>query len=178
MRGTFANIRIRNQMVTEEGGLTVHQPSGDQMTIFEAAERYREERVSLVILGGVEYGAGSSRDWTAKGTVLLGVKAVIARSYERIHRSNLVGMGVLPLQFLEGESADSLGLNGSEVLDITGVASGLEPGGRVTVTARPASGDPVTFEALVRLDSQVDLEYYRHGGILQKVLRELQVKKP
>ena len=173
MRGTFANIRIRNLMVSEEGGMTAHQPSGDALPIFDAAERYRLDNVPLVILGGVEYGAGSSRDWAAKGTLLLGVKAVIARSYERIHRSNLVGMGVLPLQFFEGDSAESLGLTGTELFNITGIASGLEPGGRVTVTATPPSGNPVTFQALARLDSPVDLEYYRHGGILQKVLREM-----
>jgi len=174
MRGTFANIRIRNQMMSDEGGSTVHQPSGDQMTIFEAAERYRLDEVPLVILGGGEYGAGSSRDWAAKGTVMLGVKAVIARSYERIHRSNLVGMGVLPLQFQEGESVESLGLTGSETLVITGIASGLTPGGLVAVRATPPTDDSVSFEVLVKLDSQEDLEYYQHGGILQKVLRELQ----
>jgi aconitate hydratase len=165
-------------MMSEEGGSTIHQPSGDQMTIFEAAERYRLDEVPLVILGGEEYGAGSSRDWAAKGTVLLGVKAVIARSYERIHRSNLVGMGVLPLQFQEGDSAESLGLTGSETFVITGIASGLEPGGLVAVRATSPTDDPVSFEALVRLDSQEDLEYYRHGGILQKVLRELQAENP
>jgi aconitate hydratase len=173
VRGTFANIRIRNSMVDEEGGWTLHQPSGDRLTIFEAAERYQEEGVPLVILGGEEYGAGSSRDWAAKGAHLLGVKAVIARSYERIHRSNLVGMGVLPLEFLEGESAGSLGLTGREIVEIEGISDGLEPNSHLKVTARANGAEPVEFEVLVRLDSAVDVEYYRNGGILQTVLREM-----
>jgi len=173
LRGTFANIRIRNSMVDEEGGWTLHQPGGDRLTIYEAASRYRDEGVPLVILGGEEYGAGSSRDWAAKGAHLLGVKAVIARSYERIHRSNLVGMGVLPLQFVEGQSAQSLGLTGSEILDIKGVEGGVEPNGVLKVTAAIQGEEPITFDVLVRLDTAVDVDYYRNGGILQTVLREM-----
>lgn len=173
VRGTFANIRIRNGMVDEEGGWTLHQPSGDRLTMYEAAVRYRDEGVPLVILGGEEYGAGSSRDWAAKGTHLLGAKAVIARSYERIHRSNLVGMGVLPLQFLEGDSAQSLGLTGREIMEIEGISDGLEPSSHLKVTARADGAEPVDFEVLVRLDSAVDVQYYRNGGILQTVLRQM-----
>ena len=174
MRGTFGNVRIRNLMLEgKEGGYTRHLPSDEVMPIYDAAMKYKEAGTPLVVLGGTEYGAGSSRDWAAKGTVLLGVRAVIAASYERIHRSNLVGMGVLPLQFQEGEDAASLGLDGSEVFDITGIAEGLEPGGQVSVTARKASGETVEFEADVRLDSDVDLEYYLNGGILHTVLRKM-----
>jgi aconitate hydratase len=174
MRGTFANVRIRNQLLDEtEGGYTIHLPSGDETSIYEAAMRYQAEGTSLVVLAGKEYGAGSSRDWAAKGTALLGVKAVIARSYERIHRSNLVGMGVLPLQFHEGDSPASLELTGRETFDITGVRAGLRPGGMVQVEARGEGGSRVTFEALVRLDSDVDVEYYLNGGILHTVLRKM-----
>ena len=173
LRGTFANIRFRNQLAGgAEGGFTVHYPSGEQTTIFEAAERYREEGTPLVILAGREYGTGSSRDWAAKGTLLLGVKAVIAESFERIHRSNLVGMGVLPLEFPDGENAESLGLTGDEVLDIEGVSNGLGPGARVTVTAT-RNGESRSFEARCRLDSAVEVDYYRNGGILQTVMRDL-----
>jgi aconitate hydratase len=160
-------------MVDSEGGWTVHQPGGDRMTIFGAAEKYRAQGVPLVILGGEEYGAGSSRDWAAKGTHLLGVKAVIARSYERIHRSNLVGMGVLPLQFMEGVSVESLGLTGREIINIEGVGDGLKPGGTLTVTAEAQGSEPVRFEVTARLDSSIDIDYYRNGGILQTVLREM-----
>ena len=173
LRGTFANIRFRNQLAGgAEGGLTVHHPSGERTTIFEAAKRYREEGTPLVILAGKEYGTGSSRDWAAKGTLLLGVKAVIAESFERIHRSNLVGMGVLPLEFPAGENAESLGLTGDEVLDIEGVSNGLGPGARVTVTAT-RNGESRSFEARCRLDSVVEVDYYRNGGILQTVMRDL-----
>ncbi len=172
MRGTFGNIRIRNLMVEKAGGLTLHWPSGDELSIYDAAMRYKDDGLPLVVIGGKEYGAGSSRDWAAKGTSLLGIRAVIAVSYERIHRSNLVGMGVLPLQFKDGESAQSLGLNGSEILDITGIDS-LQPDGTLEVTVLRENGEKTPFTALVRLDSQVDLEYYRHGGILNKVLRDL-----
>ncbi len=172
MRGTFGNIRIRNLMVDKVGGWTLHRPSGDLLTIYDAAIRYRKKSTPLIVLGGREYGAGSSRDWAAKGTSLLGVKAVIAQSYERIHRSNLVGMGVLPLQFTDGQGAQTLGLDGSETLDISGIEE-LTPGGRVSVTARKDDGDTVLFDAIVSLESKVDLEYYRHGGILNCVLREL-----
>ncbi len=176
VRGTFANIRIRNFMVDEEGGWTLHQPSQDRMTIHAAAMKYREEGVPLVVLAGEDYGAGSSRDWAAKGTRLLGVKAVIARSFERIHRSNLVGMGVLPLQFKEGESAASLGLTGRETLEITGVEDGLKPDGLLDVKATVKGSETVTFQVNVRLESMVEVEYYNNGGILQTVLRKLMKK--
>ncbi len=173
MRGTFANIRIRNLLVPgTEGGFTTHFPSGEGMSVFEASMRYQEEGTSLVVLAGTEYGTGSSRDWAAKGTLLLGVKAVIATSYERIHRSNLVGMGVLPLTFPEGENADSLGLDGTETFDIP--ASGdLVPLSTITVTAHKADGSTLEFDATVRLDTPVEVEYYRNGGILPTVLRNL-----
>ena len=174
MRGTFGNVRLRNLMLDEkEGGYTVHVPSGEMTTIFEASERYRAAGTPLVVIAGREYGTGSSRDWAAKGTMLLGVKAVIAESYERIHRSNLVGMGVLPLQFREGEGAEQLGLTGFEVYDVTGIATGPEPGGEVAVSAIRKDGPTVAFTATVRLDSEVEVEYYRNGGILHTVLRKL-----
>ena len=172
-RGTFANIRIRNQLAPgTEGGWTRHQPSGDQMTIFDAAERYKEEGTPLVVLAGAEYGTGSSRDWAAKGTLLLGVRAVIAVSYERIHRSNLVGMGVLPLEFPAGASWQSLGLDGTESFDIA-TSEALQPRGTVPVKATKQGGEVVEFEAIVRIDTPVELDYYRNGGILQTVLRHL-----
>ncbi len=172
MRGTFANIRLRNQLVPGvEGGVTLHLPSGEQASIYDAAMRYKAEGTALVILAGKEYGTGSSRDWAAKGTMLLGVRAVIAESFERIHRSNLIGMGVAPLQFLPGESAKSLGLTGREVFRIAGLAAGER---EVTVTARdPDGGQTLTFKARVRIDTPKEREYYRHGGILQYVLRQL-----
>jgi aconitate hydratase len=173
VRGTFANIRIRNSMVDEEGGWTLYHPGGNRLTIYEAAVKYQGKGVPLVILGGEEYGAGSSRDWAAKGAHLLGVKAVIARSYERIHRSNLVGMGVLPLQFVEGQSAPSLGLTGREIFEIRGVEDGLSPGGVLRINAVAEGAEPVSFDVLARLDTEVDVEYYRNGGILQTVLREM-----
>jgi aconitate hydratase len=172
MRGTFANIRLRNLLVPGvEGGITVHLPSGEQTSIYEAAMRYQREHTPLVVLAGREYGTGSSRDWAAKGTMLLGVKAVIAESFERIHRSNLIGMGVLPLQFPAGESAQSLGLSGHEVFNITGLAGGEAR--TVKVTAIPSLGQPLSFETRVRIDTPKEREYYRHGGILQYVLRQL-----
>ena len=174
MRGTFGNVRLRNLLLEDkEGGYTVHLPTGEMTTIFAASERYRAAGTPLVVIAGREYGTGSSRDWAAKGTMLLGVKAVIAESYERIHRSNLVGMGVLPLQFRDGEGAESLGLNGTEVYDITGIAGGLEHGGEVEVTATRDDGSTVAFRATVRLDSDVDVDYYQNGGILHTVLRRL-----
>jgi aconitate hydratase len=173
MRGTFANIRLRNKMVPGvEGGYTKHVPSGEQMTIFDAAMRYQEEGTPLILIGGSLYGSGSSRDWAAKGPYLQGVKAVIAVSYERIHRSNLIGMGILPLQFAEGETAETHGLDGTEVFAITGVGDGLRPKETVTVTATAADGSTKTIPALVRLDTEVEVEYYRNGGILQTVLRQ------
>ncbi len=174
VRGTFANVRLKNQLAPgTEGGWTRHQPSGQQTTIYEASVRYAQERVPLVILAGKEYGSGSSRDWAAKGTFMLGVKAVIARSFERIHRSNLIGMGVLPLQFLEGQDAASLGLTGEELFDIGGIASDLTTGKSLTVSARAEDGSVKRFEVLTRIDTAVELDYYRHGGILQYVLRQL-----
>ena len=173
MRGTFANIRLRNLLVPGvEGGVSVHLPSGEQTSIYDAAMRYKKEGTPLVILAGREYGTGSSRDWAAKGTMLLGVKAVIAESFERIHRSNLIGMGVVPLQFLPGESPQSLGLTGKEVFDIPGLgdASAKE----VSVTATPSGGGkPIVFKARVRIDTPKERDYFRHGGILQYVLRQL-----
>jgi len=172
MRGTFANIRLRNRLAPgTEGGVTVHQPGGEQMSIFDAAQRYAADGVPLVILAGKEYGSGSSRDWAAKGPRLLGVRAVIAESYERIHRSNLVGMGILPLQFLEGESPDSLGLTGRESFDIAAMQGGLTE--RVQVTATADDGSRTVFEARVRIDTPQEYEYYCHGGILHYVLRQL-----
>ncbi|MDE2806692.1 MAG: aconitate hydratase AcnA [Gemmatimonadota bacterium] len=174
MRGTFGNVRLRNLMLDhKEGGYTVHVPTGEMTTIFEASERYRNAGTPLIVIAGREYGTGSSRDWAAKGTQLLGVKAVIAESYERIHRSNLVGMGVLPLQFEDGDGAERLGLTGFEEFDLTGIAEGLEPGGTVRVRATREDGASVDFQAVVRLDSDVELEYYRNGGILHTVLRKL-----
>ncbi|HEY8478188.1 MAG TPA: aconitate hydratase AcnA, partial [Chloroflexota bacterium] len=173
MRGTFGNVRLRNQLVPGvEGGWTVHLPDGERMFIYDAAVRYREEGVPLLVLAGREYGAGSSRDWAAKGTALLGVRAVIAESYERIHRSNLLGMGVLPLEFLPGESRTSLGLTGHERYDVEGLVD-LQPRQRVTVRARRDDGSEVVFQARVRLDSPVEVEIYRQGGILPLVLRRL-----
>jgi aconitate hydratase len=172
MRGTFANIRLRNQLAPgTEGGVTVHLPDGEQMSIFDASVKYRAEEVPLIVLAGKEYGSGSSRDWAAKGPRLLGVQAVIAESYERIHRSNLVGMGILPLQFRDGESAATLGLTGQESYDIDGLADGLRPLTKVTATA--PDGRQTVFEARVRIDTPQEYEYYCHGGILPYVLRQL-----
>jgi len=181
MRGTFANIRLRNQLAPgTEGGVTRHLPDGAEASIYDAAIKYAEEGVPLVVLAGKEYGSGSSRDWAAKGTKLLGVRAVIAESFERIHRSNLVGMGVLPLQFLDGESAASLGLSGEEAFSIEGIASAARAvedgqGGAqmVRIKAEPDGGELVEFAAFVRIDTPREAEYFRHGGILQFVLRML-----
>jgi len=173
LRGTFANVRIRNQIAPgTEGGFTTHFPSGEVTSVYEASMRYQAAGTPLVVLAGTEYGTGSSRDWAAKGTLLLGVKAVIATSFERIHRSNLVGMGVLPLTFLTGESADSLGLDGTESFNIPAHAD-LEPLATIQVTATKPSGEVTEFQAKVRLDTPVEVDYYRHGGILQAVLRNL-----
>lgn len=172
MRGTFANVRINNKLASREGGWTTYHPSGEEMTVFDASMKYQESGTPLVVIGGKEYGSGSSRDWAAKGTALLGVKAVIVESYERIHRSNLVGMGVLPLQFMEGETQDTLGLTGEEAYDITGISESLTPGKLVDVTATKPDGTEVKFQAKVRLDSGIDVEYYKHGGILNYVLRD------
>jgi aconitate hydratase len=169
IRGTFANIRIRNRLVPGvEGGFTRHLPGTETMPIYDAAEKYRAEKVPLIVIAGKEYGSGSSRDWAAKGAILLGVRAVIAESYERIHRSNLVGMGVLPLQFKKGENAESLGLTGEEVYEIEAAAS---PGQSLTVTAHGAGGAEKTFAVKARIDTAVELDYYHNGGILPTVLR-------
>jgi aconitate hydratase len=174
VRGTFANIRLKNAMVPGvEGGVTVHVPSGERMDVYDAAERYRADKTPLVVIAGKEYGSGSSRDWAAKGTLLLGVRAVIAESYERIHRSNLVGMGVLPLQFKRGETAESQGLTGQERLTIRGLAGEIRPRQDVTVEVEKADGSRSSFTVTARLDTAVDINYYRNGGILQTVLRKM-----
>ena len=171
MRGTFANIRIKNEMVPGiEGGVTIHQPDGKEMPIYDAAMAYEKEGVPLVVFGGKEYGMGSSRDWAAKGTALLGIKAVVVESFERIHRSNLVGMGVLPLTFPEGVTRQSLKLDGTEVVDITGIET-ITPRMDVKVDIHRADGTTDSFIALCRVDTADEVEYYRHGGILQYVLR-------
>ncbi|MDX1434595.1 MAG: aconitate hydratase AcnA, partial [Gammaproteobacteria bacterium] len=171
MRGTFANVRLKNLLAPgTEGGWTVHQPSGEKTTIYEAALRYQREGVALLVIAGKEYGSGSSRDWAAKGPLLLGVKAVLVESFERIHRSNLVGMGILPLQFRDGENAESIGLTGRETYDIEGLAPGAKT---VKVTATGEDGKRVTFEARVRIDIPKEWEYYAHGGILHYVIRQL-----
>jgi aconitate hydratase len=172
MRGTFANVRLRNLLAPgTEGGWTTFQPSGEQMSIYNAAMQYQADGTPLVVIAGKEYGTGSSRDWAAKGTNLLGVKAVITESFERIHRSNLVGMGVLPLNFMPGENADSLGLSGKETFDIEGLGDGTSE--TVTVTATAEDGSAKTFQARVRIDTPKEAEYYRNGGILHYVLRQL-----
>ena len=172
MRGTFANIRLKNQLLDGvEGGYTLHIPSGKQMPIFDASEAYRQSNTPLIILGGKEYGSGSSRDWAAKGTKLLGVSAVIAESYERIHRSNLIGMGVLPLQYLDGQNAASLGISGFETFNISNIKSGESK--LVNVEATSDDGSKISFDAKVRIDTPKEIEYFQHGGILQYVLRQL-----
>ncbi|MDA1096734.1 MAG: aconitate hydratase AcnA, partial [Chloroflexi bacterium] len=175
MRGTFANVRLKNLMVPgAEGNFTLKLPEGNQTTIYDAAMDYAREGTPLVLIGGKEYGSGSSRDWAAKGPYLLGVRAVIAESYERIHRSNLIGMGVMPLQFLPGENASTLGLNaGTAILDIIGLESDLAPGKGLQVVARHEDGSETRFVATARVDTQVEIDYYRNGGILQTVLRSL-----
>jgi aconitate hydratase len=180
VRGTFANVRLRNKLVSIEGGYTRHLPSGMEMSIFDASVKYQAEGTPLIVLAGKEYGSGSSRDWAAKGPRLLGVYAVIAESYERIHRSNLVGMGILPLQFLAGETAESLKLTGEEVFEITGIREVVEhfaSGQQVKVHAK-AQGKTIEFEALVRIDTPQEALYYANGGILQFVLRQLLLAKP
>jgi aconitate hydratase len=171
IRGTFANIRLRNQLVERAGGYTRHFPDGEETFIYDAAMRYADEGVPLVVLAGKEYGSGSSRDWAAKGTKLLGVRAVIAESFERIHRSNLIGMGVLPLQFAAGESVASLGLTGTESFDVGELDGGQAKS--VTVTARADDGNTTEFTATVRLDTPNEVTYFQNGGILQTVLRNL-----
>ncbi len=178
MRGTFGNIRLRNRIVpNKEGGWTIYFPSSEEMTIYDSAMRYKDEGTPLIVIAGKEYGSGSSRDWAAKGTYLLGVRAVIAESYERIHRSNLIGMGVLPLQFREGDSAERLGIKGNEFFDIMGI-SGLKPGGEVSVLFGDGKGTWRNFNAIARLDSDTELEFYRNGGILHTFLRNMLTNEP
>jgi aconitate hydratase len=172
MRGTFGNIRLRNALTEKEGPYTTFQPGGEQMFIYDAAMRDVAEGTPLLVICGKEYGSGSSRDWAAKGTALLGVRAVLAESYERIHRSNLVGMGVLPLQYKPGQNAESLGLTGHEEYDVLGLSSGLSTRQTVTLRVRDASGER-QIEVISRIDGPVELEYYRQGGILPAVLRRL-----
>ena len=174
VRGTFANIRLRNRLTPEmEGDWTIHQPSEEVMRIYDASEKYRGEEVPLIILAGKEYGTGSSRDWAAKGPMLLGVRAVIAESFERIHRSNLIGMGVLPLVFTDGQSATSLGLDGTETYDLLGVANSVTPSSTIEITATSKSGNVTKFNVLARIDTEIENEYYRHGGLLPYVLRQM-----
>ena len=172
-RGTFANVRIKNLMAPgTEGGVTLHQPDGGQMSIFDAATKYHASNVPLVVIAGHEYGTGSSRDWAAKGTNLLGVRAVVASSFERIHRSNLVGMGVLPMQFKEGVNAQTLGLTGAETFDILGLGT-LQPQQDVTLVIHRATGEKVDVPVTLRIDTPIEIDYYQHGGILPYVLRQL-----
>jgi aconitate hydratase len=174
MRGTFANIRLKNALAPgTEGTWTTHLPTGDVISIFEAAGRYRADATPLAVIAGKEYGSGSSRDWAAKGPSLLGVRFVIAESYERIHRSNLVGMGILPLQFAPGETPASLGLSGTETFALRGLADGPTPGQAVHVTATAEDGGVVAFDAIARIDGAAEVEYFRNGGILRMVLREM-----
>ena len=173
VRGTFANIRLRNELASKEGGWTTFLPDGKEMTIYEAAMRYAEQGTPLVILAGKEYGSGSSRDWAAKGPRLQGVSAVIAESFERIHRSNLVGMGILPLQYKDGDTAGSLGLDGREIYNISGVSEGLTPHSDLEVKATADDGSEITFTVECRIDSDVEVEYFRNGGVLQMVLRRM-----
>jgi aconitate hydratase len=180
MRGTFANVRIKNLMIPAqpdgsriEGGITIHQPSGEEMSIYDAAMKYVGNGVPTMIFAGEEYGTGSSRDWAAKGTQLLGVKAVVARSFERIHRSNLVGMGVLPLQFLGNDSVSSLGITGNESFDLLGLENDIKPQQEVTLVIRRANGQSAQVKVLLRIDTPIEVDYYRHGGILPFVLRQL-----
>jgi aconitate hydratase len=173
VRGTFANIRLKNLLVPGvEGGVTAHLPDGAVTSIFEAAEKYQQEGVPLIVIAGKEYGSGSSRDWAAKGTLLLGVRAVIAESFERIHRSNLVGMGVLALEFVKGQNRESLGLTGRESYSIVGLEAGLKPRQLLKVRAEE-NGKAKEFDVLARIDTPEDVEYIRHGGVLPYVLREL-----
>jgi aconitate hydratase len=174
VRGTFANIRLRNLMLPGvEGGYTLHVPSGEELSIYDAAMRYQQEETPLVVVAGAEYGSGSSRDWAAKGVLLLGVQAVLAKSFERIHRSNLIGMGVLPLQFEDGVDAQALGLTGKETFDIEGIAGGIQPGARLKVRITGEDGKAREIAAIARIDTPNEVDYYAHGGILNYVLRKL-----
>ena len=173
VRGTFANIRLRNEMAPgTEGGFTTHQPTGDVLTIYDAAMRYAAEGMPLIVIGGDAYGTGSSRDWAAKGTKLLGIRAVIAEGLERIHRSNLIGMGILPLQFQQGVTRKTLGLDGSETCSLTGLETGIKPRMAVKLAIARSDGSVETLDLICRLDTEVEVEYYRHGGMLHYCLRE------
>ena len=171
IRGTFANVRIKNKLAQREGGYTKYLPTGEEMSVYDASVKYKQSNTPLIVLAGKEYGSGSSRDWAAKGAFLLGIKAILAESYERIHRSNLVGMGVLPLQYLKGDTAEKLGLTGNESFSITGIANDIKPLKKVQVIAKKEDGTEIKFDAIARMDSAIEIEYYRHGGILQYVLR-------
>ncbi len=171
VRGTFANVRIKNKLAQKEGGFTSYLPTGEEMSVYDASVKYKEDQTPLVVLAGKEYGSGSSRDWAAKGAFLLGIKAILSESYERIHRSNLVGMGVLPLQYLNGDSAEKLGLTGKESFSITGISHDIKPLKKLQVVAKKEDGTEIKFDAIARMDSNIEIEYYRHGGILQYVLR-------
>ena len=174
MRGTFANIRIKNEMAPDtEGGFTKLYPEGKVMSVYKAVEKYKKRGIDLVVIGGKEYGTGSSRDWAAKGTKLLGVKVVIAESYERIHRSNLIGMGVLPLQFTEGNNRTNLNLIGSELITVLEIQESVNPSDHLYVEIKYASGDIKKIKTLCRIDTKNELEYYKNGGILQYVLRNM-----
>jgi aconitate hydratase len=174
VRGTFANVRIKNLMAPgTEGGVTLHQPDGQQMSIYDAAVHYQAAGVPLVVFAGQEYGTGSSRDWAAKGTLLLGVRVVIAQSFERIHRSNLIGMGVLPCQFKDGDNAQSLGLTGAESFDLVGLEDGIRPRQNVTLVIHHPDGEIQQVEVILRIDTPIEVDYYQHGGILPFVLRQL-----
>ncbi|HEX6849536.1 MAG TPA: aconitate hydratase AcnA [Chitinophagaceae bacterium] len=172
VRGTFANVRIKNKLAKKEGGYTNHLPSKEEMSVFDASLKYQQTQTPLIVLAGKEYGSGSSRDWAAKGAFLLGIRAILAESYERIHRSNLVGMGVLPLQYQVGDTAEKLGITGKETFSITGVAEDIKPLKKVQVIAKKEDGEEIKFQAIARMDSKIEIEYYRHGGILQYVLRQ------
>jgi aconitate hydratase len=172
VRGTFANVRIKNKLSTKEGGFTTYLPTKEEMTVYDASLRYKESNTPLLVLAGKEYGSGSSRDWAAKGAFMLGIRAVIAESFERIHRSNLVGMGVLPLQFVGNDTAVTLGLDGTETYSIRGLNSTIVPAQVLTISAITDAGHEKTFKVLSRLDSQIEIEYYQNGGILQYMLRQ------
>src|SRR5690606_17954123 len=172
MRGTFANVRIRNKITDKEGGFSTYFPNNETMTVFDAAMKYAENNTPLIVIAGKEYGSGSSRDWAAKGTNLLGIKIVLAESFERIHRSNLMQMGVLPLEFLEGQTATSLGIEGDEKFTFTGIAENLLPGKLIKVIAEKTSGKKIEFEARARLDSDIEIIYYKNGGIINLNIKE------
>ena len=172
MRGTFANVRIRNRITEKEGGFSRHIPSNTTDTVYDTAMRYAQDKTPLVVIAGKEYGSGSSRDWAAKGTNLLGIKVVLVESFERIHRSNLVQMGILPLEFINGETAETLGITGEETFSFHGAGRDLTPGKLIQVTATAASGEKMQFEARARLDSEIEMAYYLNGGILQYILRD------